>query len=298
VAFFGFAAANSFAQATWAGVQQAASQAGVQNTKFFDGNFNPQTQVSQIQDAITTGQYQVFVIQANDGNAVVPAVKQAIAKGIAVVAEFTPIGPNYDSVQPQVPGEIFAGESPAHNGVVLAQMAVQACSGINPCKVAYLEGLKALPLDNARTQAALHALKSASNVQVVDDIEGGYTAAEGLKAVQDVLSAHPDVNVIIGSTQAIEGGAQAVKAAGKLGKIKLIGNGASCQMVKAVLAGDWYGGIMLPVKTAGAKATQLGIQHAEGQSVTNALDFDQAFGNPMATKQNIQSTGYKADYCD
>ena len=75
VAFFGFAAANSFAQATWKGVQQAAKACGA-STKFFDPNFNSQTQVSQIQDAITTGQYQVFVVQANDGNAVVPAVRQ------------------------------------------------------------------------------------------------------------------------------------------------------------------------------------------------------------------------------
>ena len=77
VAFFGFAAANSFAQATWKGVQQAAKACGA-STKFFDPNFNSQTQVSQIQDAITTGQYQVFVVQANDGNAVVPAVRKLV----------------------------------------------------------------------------------------------------------------------------------------------------------------------------------------------------------------------------
>src|SRR5579871_2056053 len=71
IAFFGFAAANSFAQATWKGVQQMAKDCGA-SAKFFDPNFNAQTQVSQIQDAITTGQYQLFVVQANDGNAVVP----------------------------------------------------------------------------------------------------------------------------------------------------------------------------------------------------------------------------------
>src|SRR5581483_7516802 len=67
IAFFGFAAANSFAQATWAGVQEAAKRNHVQ-AKFFDPNFNSQTQVSQIEDPITTGRYQAFVIQANDGN--------------------------------------------------------------------------------------------------------------------------------------------------------------------------------------------------------------------------------------
>ena len=147
----------------------------------------------------------MFVVQANDGNAVVPAIKQALKKGITVVGEFTPVGPNYATIQPQVPGLIFVGESPVANGHSLGHLGVEACAGINPCKVAYLQGFKSLPLDNARTAAVLQTLKSAKNVQVVASPEGGYTQASGLKAAQDVLSAHSDVNVIIGSSQAIEG---------------------------------------------------------------------------------------------
>ena len=68
IAFFGFAAANSFAQATWAGVQETAQKAGVE-AKFFDPNFDSTKQVAQIQDATASGQYQAFVVQADDGNA-------------------------------------------------------------------------------------------------------------------------------------------------------------------------------------------------------------------------------------
>ena len=105
LAFFGFSAANSFAQATWAGVQEEAKKNNVE-TKFFDPNFDSTKQVAQIQDAITSGQYQVFVVQSNDGNAVVPPIKDAIKAGITVVGEFTPIGPRYDTIEPQVPGLI------------------------------------------------------------------------------------------------------------------------------------------------------------------------------------------------
>jgi len=245
VAFFGFAAANSFAQATWAGVKQAAKDAGV-SAKFFDPNFNAQTQVSQIQDATTSGQYQAFVIQANDGNAVIPAIQQAVKKGIAVVAEFTPIGSNYASLTPPIPGVTFVGESPVHNGTELGKLGIMACKGINPCNVAYLEGFKSLPLDNARTAAVKKELATASNVKLVADVEGGYTQASGLKAAQDVLQAHSDVNVIIGSAQAIEGTQQAVKKAGKTGQIKLIGNGGSCQAVTGVKSGAWFATYALP----------------------------------------------------
>jgi ribose transport system substrate-binding protein len=296
VAFFGFAAANSFAQATWSGVQSVTKPAGI-NAKFFDPDFSAQTQVSQIEDAITTGGYQVFVVQANDGLAVVPAIERAIKKGITVVGEFTPVGSNYASIQPAVPGMIFVGEAPVTNGQRLGQLGIQACAGLNPCQLAYLQGDTTLPLDVARTKAVLDTLKTASNVKVVADPQGGYTQATGLKAAQDVLSAHPDVNVIIGSSQAIEGAQLAVKKAGKLGTIKLIGNGGSCQAIAGVKNGTWFATYIIAEKSSGAKATQLGIAKAEGKTVPSSFDTDQLV-NPIGTKKNLQANGFKAQYCD
>jgi ribose transport system substrate-binding protein len=296
VAFFGFAAANSFAQATWKGVQDAAKRNGVE-AKFFDPNFDAQKQVSQIQDAITSHEYQAFVIQANDGNAVVPAIKQALKAGITVVGEFTPIGTRYDTIKPQVPGLVFVGEAPTWNGDTLGKLGVQACGSLNPCNVAYLEGFKSLPLDNARTAAVKKALSKAKNVKLVASVEGGYTQASGLKAAQDVLQAHSDVNVLIGSSQAIEGAQQAVKDAGKLGKIKLIGNGGSCQAIKGVLAGTWFASYIIAERSDGAKATDLGIEAANGKSVPHAVNIEQV-QNPLGTKSVLQQTHFKAQYCD
>jgi ribose transport system substrate-binding protein len=296
VAFFGFAAANSFAQATWSGIQSVTKPAGI-NAKFFDPNFSPQTQVSQIEDAITTGGYQVFVIQANDGNSVVPAVERAIKKGITVVGEFTPIGSNYASITPPVPGLIFVGEASVANGHSLGKLAIEACGSLNPCQVAYLQGDTALPLDVARTKAVLETLKTAPNVKLVADPQGGYTQADGLKAAQDVLSAHPNVNVIMGSSQAIEGTELAVKKAGKLGKIKLIGNGGSCQAVKGVLDGNWFASYIIAERSSGAKAAQLGIAAAEGKSVPHSFNTEQ-LQNPVGTKSVLEKSGFKAQYCD
>jgi ribose transport system substrate-binding protein len=296
IAFFGFAAANSFAQATWAGVQESAKKNGV-SAKFFDPNFNAQTQVSQIQDAITTGKYQAFVIQANDGNSVIPVIKQALKAHIAVVAEFTPVGSNYASITPPIPGMTFVGEAPAHNGTELGVLGIQACKGLNPCNVAYLEGFKSLPLDNARTNAVKKELATAKNVKLVADVEGGYTQASGLKAAQDVLQAHADVNVMIGSSQAIEGAVQAIKAAGKTGKVKLVGNGGACQAVKGVANGTWFATYALPEKTSGAKAAELAIEAGNGKKIPSSFDVD-TLTNPLLTKAVLAKTHFKAQYCD
>jgi ribose transport system substrate-binding protein len=294
VAFFGFAAANSFAQATWAGVKQTAKTNGV-TAKFFDPNFNAQTQVSQIQDAITTGRYQAFVIQANDGNAVIPAIKQALAAHISVVAEFTPVGSNYGTIKPPLAGMTFVGEAPVWNGQSLGKLGIAACKGVDPCNVAYLEGFKSLPLDNARTEAVKKTLAGASNVKLAADVEGGYTQASGLKAAQDVLQAHPDINVMIGSSQAIEGAQQAVKTAGKLGKIKLIGNGGSCQAIAGVRNGTWFATYIIAEKSSGAKATQFAIDAGNGKKVPASFD-SRKLQNPIGTKANLGK--FKAQYCD
>lgn len=285
VAFFGFASANSFAQATWAGVQKATKQYHGQ-AHFFDGNFSATTQVQQMKDALVSQQYNVWVVQANDGASVVPEVQQAVKAGITVVAEFTPIGTRYNTDKPQVPGIISFIDVPTHNGKMLGKLGIEACATVptKPCHVAYLQGDPSLPLDNARTQAVLTELKTDPNVSVVGTPVGGYTQSQGLTVGQDLLTAHPNVNVIIGSSQAIEGVQIALKHAGLLGKIKLIGNGGSVQAVNGVKSGDWFATYYIPETTEGYMATKYGIEHAQGKKVPTATNAANVFP-VMGTKQ-------------
>jgi ribose transport system substrate-binding protein len=293
IGFLGFAKANSFAQATWAGIQEYAKSHNATAT-FLDSNFDGPTQVNQLQDAVTSKRYDIVIVQANDGTAIVPAVKQAIAAGITTVIEFTPVGGRYDTTQPQVPGTISIVDAPTINGQGMATLGLGACkqAGAKPCKVAFLQGFDNYPLDTARTNAAVAALK-AGGAQVVASVVGGYTADSGRTAFQNVLQAHPDVNVVIGSSQAIEGAAPL--AAGK--KIKFVGNGGSTQAFKAVQNGDWYGVYVIPEKAEGAKAAELGIAKARGQKVPIATDARTLTDyNALGTKQTLQ--GKTADYSD
>lgn len=294
IAFFGFAKANSFSQATFEGVKEQAGKEGGK-AEFFDSNFDPQTQVRQLQDAITSKRYGVFILQANDGTAVVPAVRKAVQSGITVVVQFTPVGTRYDTAEPQVPGTISLVDVPTRNGERLGRLGVGACETVKdkPCQVAYLEGLKTLPLDNARTKSVVKTLESAPDVKVVEQLEGGYTRDSGRKAMQDLLQAHPDVNVVIGSSQALFGAESVAK--GK--DIRYVGNGASRQAVTAVREGRWYGIPYLPVKTAGAKAAELGLAKARGEKVPAATDMSSLAPNGgVVTKKEIASSGITGEY--
>lgn len=283
IAFFGFAKANSFASATFAGIEDYAKAHGA-TAEFFDPNFDAQAQVRQIQDAVTAKRFDVFVVQANDGAAVVPALQSAVRAGIAVVIHFTPAGTRYDTAQPQVDGTVTLVDVPTRNGQTLGKLAVQACQSrkLNPCEVAYLEGLKALPLDNARTEAAVGVLKQAPGIKLVAQVEGGYTQDTGRTAMQDILQRDPGIDVVIGSSQAVAG-AEAV-AKGK--QIMYVANGGSRQTVKAVQDGRWFAAYYLPVRTLGAKAAELGLDRARGEQVPAAnVMTDVEPGKSLGTKE-------------
>lgn len=282
VAFFGFAAANGFAQATWAGIQQGAAAIGAE-VKFFDPVFDSNTQISQIQDAITAGDWDAFVVQANDGNAVVPVIEEALAAGIPVVGEFTPIGSDYSTIEPQVEGLIFVGASSVDNGVILAEMAIEACEveGVSPCNVAYLEGFRSLPLDVARTDAFHSTIDAADGVELVASVEGGYLPDTGLSAAQDVFVAHGDVHVMVGSSQAILGAEQAANDADA--SVKLIGNGGARQAVDAVREGRWHAVFLDAERDAGRTAFELAVQAATGDNPPSSIDSTTLVPNVKGT---------------
>jgi ribose transport system substrate-binding protein len=302
IAFFGAAKANSFAGAQFAGIESYASKHNA-TVMFFDGNFSAPTQIAQIQDATASGKYQVFIVSANDSTALVPAVTAAISKGITVVAEFTMIGATpttYDTAQPQVPGMYFVGDVPTDNGKALAQLALEAAktAGMSHPIIAYLQGMPSLPLDSARTKAAVATLQ-AGGATVISSYVGGYTQAQGRSVGQDLFTAHPDVNVVIGSAQAIEGLETVIPAALK-GKVQLVGNGGSTQSVVGVQQGRWYACYCSPTPLEGAMAAQVGLGAARGQtepkSVTQVQLAKQNGFNVMGTKAALGN--YKSTYSD
>jgi ribose transport system substrate-binding protein len=294
IGFFGFAKANSFAQATWAGIQEYAQTHNATAT-FVDSNFDGPTQVNELQDAVISKRYNVVIVQANDGTAMVQPVRQAVAAGITVVIEFTPVGGQYNTAAPQVPGTINIIDPPTVNGQGLAKLGLEACKTVTTgkCQVAYLQGFADYPLDTARTNAAVAALK-AGGVDVISNLVGGYTQDSGRAAMQDLLQAHPNVNVVIGSSQAIEGAAPL--ADGR--KIAFIGNGGSTQAFAGVDSGAWFAVYDVPEKAEGALAAQYGLEKARGESVPDSTVACQALTSfsCLGTKQTLK--GLTADYSD
>jgi ribose transport system substrate-binding protein len=193
-------------------------------------------------------------------------------------------------VHVQIPGQvIFAGLGFYPNGQLLGRLVVQGCKGVNPCKVLWLPGLPTLPLEVARQAGLYSIIKPYPNIKVVAVAAGGYLAAPALKATQNVLTAHPDLNVIVSSgDQMIAGAATAAKLSGKAGKIKMYGNGCTFEAKQLILQGVQTGCSVYLPRTEGRLVVQALVNAVNGSTKTGI------YVNPLIYSP-IGSLGTKAN---
>jgi ribose transport system substrate-binding protein len=165
---------------------------------------------------------------------------------------------------------------------------VQGCAGINPCKVLWLPGLPTLPLEKSRQNGLYAVIKPHANIKIVSVAAGGYLAAPALKATQDVLSAHPDLNVVVSSgDQMIAGAEKAAQAAGLAGKIRMYGAGCTIEAKALILSGKQAGCAVYLPRTEGRDVVQALVDAVNGKGKTGVSVNPPSPIGVLGTKANI-----------
>ena len=289
IAYLSFAVANSYDAPMLAAAQAVAADNNAKVT-VFDANNDAKTQFSQFQNAITSGKYQGIITQPILGTGLTSLVSQATAKGIKVVNIDQVMGSDYSTGDVQVPGlSANVIMVPTVIGTKMGQQVVEACASknLNPCNVGYLYDIKASTLDVAINDAFTAAIKQAPSVKVVAEGQSYFTPAGGLSATQNMMTAQPNLSLIVGSDQGIEGAVEALSAAKKTGQILLVGYGASAAAVAGVADGSWYSDVaQAPASTGrlGMKALITAIRTGQDQgTVDPAADLP---NNGIVTKAN------------
>ena len=213
VAFFASSLANTYVPAQVQGAKASARKRGAATT-VFDAVYDASKQLTQVQDAITSGKFDAFVISAIDGNALVPQIKKAIAAGIKVACISAPCGPDLTSLKPQVAKlTVHVGHSFPASGRLMGKQIVAACGTRDPCKVVFVPGLYSYPADKIRRDALHATLDRYRAIEIVSEQEGKYSAESARVAMQNILQAHRDVNVVATTgDQMAFGIEQAIKA--------------------------------------------------------------------------------------
>jgi ribose transport system substrate-binding protein len=258
IAYLSFAVENSY-DAPMLAAAQAVADDNHASVKVFDAKNSPQTQYSQLLQAIKSDQFNGIVLQPIVGSGLTSLVREAIAKGIKVVNMDQILGPNLSTDEPQVQG-LSANVTfvPSRIGTQLGTLVVQACQShdLDPCNVGYLYDIKASALDVAISGAFDKAIAADPAVTVVAQGQSFFTPATGLTAVQAMLANQPTLNLIVGSDQGIEGAAQALAVAKLTSQVLLVGYGASAAALHGIATGAWFADVAQAPAREGSLAMQ------------------------------------------
>lgn len=272
VAYLSASSANTWLQASKVEMDKIAAENGITITEF-DGQFNPDTQQAQLQDAIASGQYQGMIVSALNGVGLLPDLQAAAAAGVKIVALNQIIGPALDTADPQDPSVVASVLAPPlRSGQRLGELTLKACEGVDPCNVVYFYGIKGIPLDNALEQGFNEVIAANPAIKVVNTGEGQYLGPDvAMTAMQDIITATPDFNVVVGSDQSIQGVLLALQDAGKT-DVKLIGLGGSTPAIDGIKAGTWFGDVMGAPATEGRLAMDALVQALTDGTAVGGID--------------------------
>jgi ribose transport system substrate-binding protein len=291
VALFG-PLGNTYVEATTRGMEEVAKAEGAKITRF-DSGFDSSKQFSQIQDAVTQGRFDAFIIIPLDAVTLVPAVEEAIDAGIAVVNTDLALGPETNTSEPQIDGQ--AGtviNPPSERGDRILETVVAACEGIDPCQVGYMAGEPSFDFEREAKNRLDAISTDHPNIDVVAYQSGhGYVAEPAIGIAQNMLQANPDLDVLaLSSDQASAGAEQALQDAGKDKDVRLVSSGGSCPGVEAVKEGRWFATIIDLPMTEGKLGMKIAIdtvrgdlKEAKGMNPMDVLDRD-----AFVSKENLE----------
>ncbi len=216
------------------GIELGMRQAAKGNADLLQGNSSskPEQEATLIDTYVSRGA-KAIVIAPISGKASVRALQRANDKGVKIVL----YGSKLDATFPVA----FIGTSDSDIGMGTGKAAAAFIVGkLNgKAKVALLGFRSQLAeQSDSRTNGFLQAAKQGTELDVVAR-QDAWLAEKAVSVASDMLTAHPEVNVIYAANEGgTVGAVQAVRRAGKQGKVFVFGTDGSEQLANFLLDPD------------------------------------------------------------
>jgi ABC-type sugar transport system substrate-binding protein len=281
IAFFSYDA-SAAPMAVLQGLKDEAAKVGNVEIVLIQGDFTSKTQETQFQDAMTSGKYAAYVLEAADGVRMQPLVAEAGEKGmLGVMLDATLDDPRNGMQLENRPGLLCTMGYPLENqGGLFAEAILKACAAKNgegkPAVVGIMAGVANFPIDSLRVDKIKEVLAQHANITVVDMPPGGYAAPSAQKATLDFLQSRKDIDVMmIFADQMIMGVIAALEQSNLVpGKdVYLVGQGGSVEGVNWIKEGKMFGTLRLYPYTAGGAAVDVIADKLNGKTVPEVRNF-------------------------
>lgn len=204
-----------------------------------------------------------LAITPSGSKEIVPAIAKANAAGIPVVIVDTRVDPAA-AKEAGIKIETFVGSDNYEGGKVAGQHLVEVSGG--KAKVALLEGIPGHETGDSRLRGFRDAVKAHPGIQVVASQTANWERDQGFNVFQNMLQAHPEIDTLFACNDMMALGAlEAIQAAGKTGKVRVIGFDAVDDARKAMTAGTMVASVAQFPADMGRLAVESAAQLIRGQ---------------------------------
>lgn len=243
------------------GLKAAAATANATLT-IADGGGKADKQVNDIHDFITQG-VDGLIVNPLDSVSIEAPVKAALAAGIPV-AEFGQIGTGTACAYPGTVGAVGYDENAWAKKEGEETMKLLPNGG----NVAIISGLAGLASTKIRDGVYKQTIAAQSNIHVVADQPGDFAADKARAAMENILQANPKLDLVYAEDDTMAVAAvQAIKAAGRLDKIKVIGIGGSKGAMASIAAGEMTATVWSSLQVAGQDMIKMLVDHDNGTNM-------------------------------
>lgn len=254
---------NPFYLSLKAGADKAASE--LPNMKLFvvgaEHSTDLTNQVKQIEDFIQM-KMDVIGVVAIEKKGIIPTIEKVNKANIPVIT--------VDTDADGGKRECYIATDNILGGKLAAQWIANTLHGKG--KIAILEGAPGSQANFLRMGGFKPEIEKYKGIQVVSSLTAKWRRDEGMRVMNDMITAHPDLNAVMAMNDEMALGAlEALRTRGKLKQVKLVGFNGAFEAIQQVYRGNMAADVVQYPERIGELFVHWALRIAQGEKVPQDL---------------------------
>jgi ribose transport system substrate-binding protein len=264
------------------GAQEAADRLGVTlQVQAAEREIDVEKQMQIVENLMQTG-VQALCITPSGSREIVSALVKAKDAKVPIVVVDTRLDPQA-AADAGVRASTFVGSDNYAGGKLAGEFLVRMSGG--KARVGILEGIPGHETGDSRLRGFRDAVRAAPGIAIVASQPANWERDQGFNVFQNMLQAHADIDSVFACSDLMALGAiEAIAAAGKTGKVRVIGFDALDDAKKAIAAGTMAASVAQFPSEMGRVAVESAVRVIRGET----LPADITVKLELVTRDNVK----------
>lgn len=247
-----------------------------------DGQDDIIKQITSMEDLVTSG-VKILILNPLDHKALVPAVNAISGSGIPVFI----VDSQIDSDAEYITSVQASNEG---NGELIGEWVVQQM-GNSEIQVALISGSQGNPVGREKRLGFVRGFtetqlrnRGSADLRIVSHGWGNWTHIGGLEAMEDILVANPDINLLVAENDAMGMGAlKAIHESGKSGEIMVVGFDGQKEAYELIQKSEFSATALNSPRELARLVVESVVKYINGEPVDNIIHTPAV----LITKDNV-----------